>query len=343
VRSDVRDKSLNACGNCRRGDWGGFQPVPAGDGTPHSSKGRKASSGWSRWRSGCTDVKRGPGSTNRGACRSGWRRSAWIGCFRVVVARSRYLRQHAHSPDRIVPVRATRTSPVAEAVAGKLGGKVVLAPRHLPQKARGGRFSDRIDQFPDFDPPALALHIQRFQLNRSSEQSGRGRRPSTRSSMDLLSHFDEANIRDIPQHHVEVRNAWDGASCGTLQEGGDFPTSGRRTPDRARAQRQAARREAAPFSIVSTDATSPALARAQPSSISVPSRPAQQSGRSPAEVLYAAGPGRSALGHGDVTTSARRYVLRDPPTACSRTPSRWTDGWSRPTWTPAACLRVCGP
>lgn len=60
--------------------------------------------------------------------------------------------QQAHSPDRIAAhcdndyVRV-----LAEAVAGKLGGKVGVAPRIFLKKLVA-EVLDRVDQFPDFDP-----------------------------------------------------------------------------------------------------------------------------------------------------------------------------------------------
>ncbi|RLS47732.1 MAG: BREX system ATP-binding protein BrxD, partial [Planctomycetota bacterium] len=60
--------------------------------------------------------------------------------------------QQAHSPERIAAhcdndyVRV-----LAEAVAGKLGGKVGVAPRIFLKKLVA-EVLDRVDQFPDFDP-----------------------------------------------------------------------------------------------------------------------------------------------------------------------------------------------
>ena len=59
---------------------------------------------------------------------------------------------HAVAPDRIVQLADdTYVKDLAQAVTGKLGGKVGIAPRIFLKKLVADVL-DRIDQFPDFDP-----------------------------------------------------------------------------------------------------------------------------------------------------------------------------------------------
>lgn len=61
-------------------------------------------------------------------------------------------RQHAQAPERIARRCDDQyVRDLADAVAGKLGGKVGVAPRIYLKKLVGD-ILDRIDQFPDFDP-----------------------------------------------------------------------------------------------------------------------------------------------------------------------------------------------
>ena len=61
-------------------------------------------------------------------------------------------REHSKAPGRIVSLCADEyVSQLAEAVAGKLGGKVGVSPRIFLKKLVGDVL-DRIDQFHDFDP-----------------------------------------------------------------------------------------------------------------------------------------------------------------------------------------------
>jgi hypothetical protein len=60
--------------------------------------------------------------------------------------------QHAHAPDRIAAIcDDSFVRNLAEAVAGKLGGKVGVAPRIFLKKLVAD-IMDRVDQFPDFHP-----------------------------------------------------------------------------------------------------------------------------------------------------------------------------------------------
>src|SRR5207249_8670655 len=62
--------------------------------------------------------------------------------------------QHAQAPERILRVCADEyVSQLADAVAGKLGGKVGVTPRIFLKKLVADVL-DRIDQFADFDPHA---------------------------------------------------------------------------------------------------------------------------------------------------------------------------------------------
>jgi hypothetical protein len=62
--------------------------------------------------------------------------------------------QHAQTPDRIATMCDDGyVRELAQAVAGKLGGKVGVAPRIFLKKLVSD-ILDRIDQFPDFNPRA---------------------------------------------------------------------------------------------------------------------------------------------------------------------------------------------
>jgi hypothetical protein len=59
---------------------------------------------------------------------------------------------HANSPDRLAAKAPdSYIDELARAVAGRLGGKVGVAPRIFLKKLVAD-ILDRIDQFPDFDP-----------------------------------------------------------------------------------------------------------------------------------------------------------------------------------------------
>jgi hypothetical protein len=60
--------------------------------------------------------------------------------------------QHAQAPDRIATLcDDAYVRELAQAVAGKLGGKVGIAPRIFLKKLVSD-ILDRVDQFPDFHP-----------------------------------------------------------------------------------------------------------------------------------------------------------------------------------------------
>jgi len=61
-------------------------------------------------------------------------------------------KQHAHAPERIASMcNDAYVQELAQAVAGKLGGKVGVAPRIFLKKLVSD-ILDRVDQFPDFNP-----------------------------------------------------------------------------------------------------------------------------------------------------------------------------------------------
>jgi hypothetical protein len=80
--------------------------------------------------------------------------------------------QHAAAPDRVAALCTDDyVGELASAVAGKLGGKVGVAPRIFLKKLVADVL-DRIDQFPDFDPRQhYALTINESELNRVERQA----------------------------------------------------------------------------------------------------------------------------------------------------------------------------
>ena len=119
-----------------------------------SSTGRRGSGGWSRWPSGCTWTSRPtPASTTPVPSSSGCPPSTTTGWWRSAVkVRDLYATRLlvAASGSGAWPTTPTSRT-LARAVAGKLGGKVGIAPRLFLKKLVADVL-DRIDQFDDFDP-----------------------------------------------------------------------------------------------------------------------------------------------------------------------------------------------
>ena len=86
-------------------------------------------------------------------------------------------RDGASSPDRIAEVTDELVARLAAAVTGELGGKIGVAPRVFLKKLVA-ELLDRVDQFPDFDPTRdYSLTISETELTRQERSARAARDP----------------------------------------------------------------------------------------------------------------------------------------------------------------------
>ena len=99
-------------------------------------------------------------------------RSIWSGSCAVGVRIRDIFATHADAPDRIGELCDDNyVRDLANAVTGKLGGKVGIAPRVFLKKLVAD-ILDRIDQFPDFNPREhYALTIDESELTDVERQA----------------------------------------------------------------------------------------------------------------------------------------------------------------------------
>ena len=115
--------------------------------------GRRARSDWSPWPSGCTSISRPrlalttPGAVQIRLPGFNLDRLCQVGCKVRDI-----FQQHAQVPERIATsCEDGYIRELAQAVTGRLGGKVGVAPRIFLKKLVADVL-DRVDQFPDFQP-----------------------------------------------------------------------------------------------------------------------------------------------------------------------------------------------
>ena len=110
------------------------------------------------------------------------------------------------SPDRVRQLASDEfVVSLARAVAGKLGGKVGIAPRLFLKKLVSDVL-DRIDQFEDFDPRKhYALTISEAELL-PVERQAMGASTRRRDRAGIVSHFD--SLHPALQHHIVNSLGW---------------------------------------------------------------------------------------------------------------------------------------
>ncbi len=118
---------------------------------------------------------------------------------------------HANAPDRLATMAGDDyIGELARAVAGRLGGKIGVAPRIFLKKLVADVL-DRIDQFPNFDPRQhYALTISEAELT-PVERQAMGATDVDEIELEIVSNFD---LPDIPPCSTTSSTASAGASCG---------------------------------------------------------------------------------------------------------------------------------
>ena len=290
-------------------------PVPAGHGhAGRSSTAPRAPSGWNPWPSGCMSISRPmPASTTPGPCRSACRASTSIGSARSA-ARSATSSSSTPRPRSGSPRPATTgyIRDLAEAVTGRLGGKVGIAPRIFLKKLVADVL-DRMDQFPDFHPRQhYALTIAETELT-PVERQAMGATDVDEIELEPVSNFEQ--LHPAVQHHVvnslgwrELRPFQEEVIPGILAGQHMIvlaPTAGGKTE--AAFLPIASRMLSEGWTGLSVLYICPIKALLNNLDVRL-QRYCTLLGR------------RSALWHGDVTTTARRHVLRDPPDCLLTTP-----------------------
>ena len=221
--------------------------------------------------------------------------------------------QHAKAPERIAAsCDDGYVRDLAEAVTGRLGGKVGVAPRIFLKKLVADVL-DRVDQFPDFDPRQhYALTIAENELT-PVERQAMGATDVDEIELDTVSNFDQ--LHPALQHHVvnslgwrELRPFQEAVIPGILAGQHMIvlaPTAGGKTE--AAFLPIASRMLTEGWTGLSVLYICPIKALLNNLDVRL-QRYCTLLGR------------RSALWHGDVTTTARRHVLRDPPDCLLTTP-----------------------